>query len=124
MFFRRRTGDPLSFDLGLSVTSSFVLDLDGHGGGFPSAPLLHKYGRFNVLVLHGTSLAKVLSGNGIPLPMKADRQGIYWVRHEHQWFAFSRYRGGVVLDWFSASRRGQIDARWLRLDRIMRAWPG
>ena len=122
-FFRGRTGDPLSIDLELSTVTVIALDLDGYGGGFPSARFLHKYGRFRVLVLHGTTLAKALFGNGAVLP-EADTRGIFWVRHRHEWFAFRRYRNGVILDWFSASRRGQIDARWLRLDRILRAWPG
>ncbi len=76
------------------------------------------YGGFEVYVLEESSLDKNverLLGDAEP-----DERGIYWRRDQNAgWIAFTRHGANVILAWFDASERGQVNERWDRLHDVM-----
>ena len=116
--FRAETGDRLAADPELSTTAVEELNFGGHGLR-PPPPLLARYGRFKILILaHPEKTLRLGLGlSGI----RPDRRGIYWLRREGRWLAYSRYGRNVLLGWFDASGKGHVDSRWHRLDDALRS---
>lgn len=122
-FFRQHTGDPLLVDREVSTRAVWVLDLDGHDGLTPTRDQNAKFGRFSILLLQHVALSKVLEAAGVShFRWTPDRRGVVWFKVHKQWYALSRYKGNVVLDWYAARR--VVDGRWSRLDRLLHEWKG
>jgi hypothetical protein len=51
---------------------------------------------------------------------KPDSRGIYWTKAGGSWLAVKHYGNEVAVAWTAGARR-ELDERWRRLDRIMRA---
>ena len=91
----------------------------------PSPGLVRRFGVFNVYVVepgNDQALESLLSDKATGKPLRRDERGIYWELDSQSgtWIAHARYGPNVVLTWFSESKRKTTDARWERLDRILR----
>jgi len=76
------------------------------------------YGGFEVYVLEESSLdrdVERLLGDAEP-----DERDIYWRRDQNAgWIAFTRHGANVILAWFDAPERSQVNERWERLHSLM-----
>lgn len=91
----------------------------------PRPGLVRRFGVFNVYVVepgNGEALESLLSDKATGEPLRPDERGIHWEldSQSRTWIAHARYGPNVVLTWFSESRRKATDARWERLNRILR----
>lgn len=80
------------------------------------AGLRRRYGYFTILVQvdprEKTLRLDPVNGR------RPDRDGIYWLRHDRQWYVLKRYGPRVAVGWLAGKSR-RLDARWRRLDGIL-----
>jgi hypothetical protein len=84
-----------------------------------------KYGTFTIYVVDpedSEAVKSLLADKDTAEPLQADENGIYWDYDElaKSYVAQKRYGPNVVLAWWNEKRQQGTDARWQRLDRILR----
>lgn len=122
--FRQATGRPLE----PAAVSDPAWEQLGYGLDMPQS-LVERYGIFNVYVGKPgktASLAAFFKDKTTNRPLAGAANGIYWELDSQSktWVAYKRYRGNVVLVWFSGSKQQAADARFERLDSILTGLPG
>jgi hypothetical protein len=119
--FREATGKPV---LRKAPVTDEAWDQLGLGLD-PDPALVERYGTFVVYVVkegRGNAVGSLLRDKGTQRKLEPDDRGIYWELDtlSETWVANKRYAGNVVLAWFSDSGDRRTDARFHRLDRILR----
>jgi hypothetical protein len=122
--FERETRRPLRG----AATEDEAWDQLSYGLDPPQA-LLDRYGIFSVYVAkegHVAALGSLLRNKATKKPLQRGARGIYWEldSNSRTWVAYKRYARNVLLVWFSGSTERAVDARWERLDRILRGLGG
>jgi hypothetical protein len=122
--FKTATGRPLE----PAAVSDPSWNQLGYGLDQPRS-LVDRYGIFNVYVGKpgkGEALSSLLKDKATGKPLERGTRGVYWELDSQSstWVAYKRYRGNVVLVWFSGSKDKVADARFDRLDSILSALPG
>jgi hypothetical protein len=84
-----------------------------------------KYGTFTIYVVDPEdpqSVRSLLADKDTAKPLTADGDGIYWDFDElaRSYVAQKRYGPNVVLAWWNERREKGTDARWDRLDSLLR----
>ena len=113
-YFRAETGYRLA-----RVPSASSATLDTLSLGLnPPRSSVRRFGAFQVYVVKANraKTMRALLGTGKPT-----RLGIYWQRTQGGfWIALKRYGANVVVSWLPPGLRAAVDARWRRLDAVMR----
>jgi hypothetical protein len=123
--FERETGRPLQ----RAAMEDEAFDQLSYGLN-PSKDLLAKYGIFAVYVAkpgHPAAAASLLHDKTTKKPLQRDPHGVYWELDPTSgtWVAYKRYVQNVVLVWFTGSKTSHdVDARFERLDRVLRGLRG
>ena len=122
--FERATGRPLE----PAAASDPAWNQLGYGLDMPQS-LVDRYGIFNVYVGKPgktASLASFFKDKATGKPLERGADGVYWELDSQSktWVAYKRYRGNVVLVWFSGLKEQAADERFERLDSILSGLPG
>jgi hypothetical protein len=91
----------------------------------PPKRLLDRYGVFSIYVVkpdRPEAMDSLLRDKGTGAPLEADGNGVYWERdtQSRSWVAYKRYGANAVLVWYGESPERVADARFRRLDRVLR----
>lgn len=116
--FKQSTGETLTLDPFSSNTLIEVLDFASTSQNVP-ARIRRKYGIFQIPVRTPEAGSRSLLELLDFAPLQPDRRGIRWFSEGRDWVALSAY-GDVALIWRAGHTR-EVDARWRRLDRILRS---
>jgi|SRR5919108_1122032 hypothetical protein len=92
----------------------------------PPKRLLDRYGVFSIYVVdpdRPEAMDSLLRDKGTGARLEADANGVYWERdtQARTWVAYKRYGANAVLVWYGDSPERIIDARFRRLDRVLRS---